>query len=64
MEALKHKLQHHRKDENGPLTSDEEQSHSESVASLPLEGQSEEESLAYSVQRPKRVVTLTPHRGP
>ena len=30
--------------------SDEEQSHSESVASLPLEGQSEEESLAYSVQ--------------
>ena len=50
MEALKHKLQHRRKDENGPLTSDEEQSHSESVASLPLEGQSEEESLAYSVQ--------------
>ena len=50
MEALKHKLQHRRKDENGPLTSDVEQSHSESVASLPLEGQSEEESLLYSVQ--------------
>ena len=33
-----------------PLLRNEEQSHSESVASLPLEGQSEEESLAYSAQ--------------
>ena len=35
---------------NETKLSDEEQSHSESVASLPLEGQSEEERLAYSVQ--------------
>ena len=33
-----------------PLLRNVEQSHSESVASLPLDGQSEEESLAYSVQ--------------
>jgi len=48
---------------NETKLSDEEQSHSESVASLPLEGQSEEEALAYSVQEAQESGHLDPTPG-